>query len=396
MSYVAVPGSSPLWVPFPRQIYGGTPQWVISDAGLLDADEEEVQCIYTTTIDGGGSKTFGTSGSKIDWLPGASITFLTGSTLRVGVKDSSKIDTANGPVGRATVGAAAFNVYKDLVGGTDTITSTTWRSDSMASGTPFTVTDGDPLVLGWHLDTTSGSPSVKIRMTASQDQTTRVFPVSTLVTASGGTFTALTNLPNAILTFDDGTIGWLDPSHIIVSANDAQTSAIGNTNINGNIVRLPFNCKIDMLAAAVNPTTAAANFALDLYSTPLGTPSLVESIAFDANVGEVAVNNIRMALKRLTTARELTRNVDYAIGVRQTTATSVTVYQNDVNAAAHFRPNGLDGTCYAAISTAGGTFAAQASGLRRYNIYMRIAQVDDGAGGGGGGLKLIGSGGLVG
>ena len=61
----------------------------------------------------------------MQWLPGASTTFNAVSTLRVGIKQASSVSTSAGPPARATTGAAAFDVHKDLVGGTDTITSTT-------------------------------------------------------------------------------------------------------------------------------------------------------------------------------------------------------------------------------------------------------------------------------
>src|SRR4030095_1310880 len=142
MAFVNLTGAGP-WIPaMSTGLWGGTSinNLLGNDSCLLDADEEEVQFIGRVTIDGGGAKTFGTSGSQISWLPGASITFAANSTVRVGIKNS--VDAGNGPPARATIGAAAFNVYDDLVGGTDTITSTTWRNDAMSAGTPFTITDG--------------------------------------------------------------------------------------------------------------------------------------------------------------------------------------------------------------------------------------------------------------
>lgn len=393
MTHIAIPGSSNWWVPRPRLILGGVGAWVANDALTLDADEEEIQLIASVTIDGGGSKTFGTS-STIGWLPGASITFASGSTLRVGLKDSTKIDTGNGPAARATVGAAAFNVYKDLVGGTDTITSLTWRTDAMASGTPFTVADGDLVALCLHLDTSSGTPSVKMRAALSQDGQPFTFPVTTLVTTGGTVFTAAALLFNAIIVFDDGALGWLAPSQV-QSSFDVATSAIGNTNIIGNILNFPWTVQIDALGAVVNPSTNAANYGLCLYSTPLGTPSLIEEIAQDANIGSSAVNNLRGYVRRLTTPRELLANTDYLVGIKQNTATTVTALQYDVSTAVHFKPNGHGAELYAANSTAGATFAAQNSGRRRYSVYARISSIDIPSGGGGG-LKLVGTGGLVG
>lgn len=354
------------WFPTPLMGF-----WTPAGAAqvTLDADEEEIQMIGRIKIDGGGSKTFGTSGSKIDWLPGTTITFLSGSTVRVGVK---QVSLTTGPPGRAVIGAAAFDVYDDLVGGTDTITSTTWRSDPMSAGTPFTVTNGDLLAICLHLDTSSGTPNVKIRGFA--PALIIGMPLTSLVT-SGPTHTLQTFTPNIVLTFDDGTLGWIEGG-VVFSVADVASANVGNTNIFGNIFRRPFPCAIDALAANVGPTTSGANFSLALYSTPLGTPALVEAVSFDANVVTTAQ---RMQIANLTTPRTLLANTDYAIGVRQDTATGVTVLQYDVNDAAHFKPNGMGAECYGATSTAAATFAAINSGKRRYHVYARISQLDDGA-----------------
>lgn len=378
-----------LWIPGAFPGFPGQSSGVLatSDSALLDADEEEYQIIGSVTIDGGGSKTFGTSGSKIGWLPGASITFAANSTVTVGVKKAAQIDTSNGPAARATIGAAAFDVYKALVGGTDTISSTTWREDAMASGTPYTVTDGDLIAICFHLDTTSGSPSVKIRQgSAPVDMG---FPACTLVT-SGPTYTLQSHVPNVILIFDDGTLGWIMPT-IPFSVADVATSTIGNTNIIGNIFQVPFACKVDALAAVLNPSTNAANFNLELYSTPLGTPAVIESIAFDANAVERVGAN-RPFIKRLTTPRTLSINTDYLVGIQQTTATAVSGVQRDVNTATHFRAAGFGTESYAANSTAGATFAQQNSGKRRYHCWAQISALDDGAGSGSGGASPIGLG----
>lgn len=366
-----------IWLPPLIGGYTNSMDFASSDSALLDADEEEFQVIGRVRIDGITSKTFGTSGSKIGWLPGAAITFASGSTLRVGVKKSTTIDATAGPAARATIGAAAFDVYDDLVGGTDTITSTTWREDAMSAGTPYTVANGDLIAVCFHLDTTSGSPSVKIR-NSSLVVTTR-FPACTLVT-SGPTYTALALLANLILIFDDGTLGWIEPSSSL-SVPSATTANIGNTNIIGNIFQVPFSCTVDAIAATFAP---GGDFALELYSTPLGTPALIESVACDANILAAATNGLVIA--PLVTPRTLTINTDYAVGIQQTSATNITSRQVDVSTAAYFKSWGMGAECYAANSTAGGTFAAQNSGKRRYEIAVRISALDDGVSAGGGGL----------
>ena len=68
MTLVGVGGTG-YWVPW-MPPYGHTGSThSASDTMILDAHDEEAQYTGTVTIDGGGSKTFGTS-SKIGWLVG--------------------------------------------------------------------------------------------------------------------------------------------------------------------------------------------------------------------------------------------------------------------------------------------------------------------------------------
>lgn len=371
------------WLPpLPEGIFSdGIPS--VNSSIALDADEEEWQWIGRVRIDGGGSKTFGTS-SILSWLPGAAITFVATATLRVGVKKAASIDAANGPPARATIGAAAFDVYKDLVGGTDTITASTYRNEAMASGTPFTVTDGDLLAVCFHLDITANAQSVLVRNTSMINLL--VLPVSTLVT-SGPTYTAQTVAGNVVIAFDDGTLGWIEPTYPFSNTNVVvATASIGNGNIIGNIFRTNYSCKVDAIAAILDLATGS-DCALELYSTPLGTPVLIESVAIDQNITGTAAAG--MAFVNLTTPRTLTINTDYLVGIKQTTATALTGRQHDVDSAAHFKPLGMGAECYAADSVAGATFAQQNSGKRRYSIWVRVSASDDGVSAGGGANRAL-------
>lgn len=379
MAFVDLVGEGPWFPTLPAGLLN-TNSITASDNALLDANDEEFQMIGRIKIDGGGSKTFGTSGSSIIWLPGASITFAVNSTLRVGLKKSASIDLANGPVGRATTGAAAFDVYDDLVGGTDTITSSTAREDSMTAGTPFTINDGDRAAICFHLTSTSGTPSIKIR--AASAAVAAGFPVHTLVT-TGPTYTAQQMVANCIIKFDDGTLGWIKPT-IMFSVADAASANIGNGNIFGNIFRFPAPKKIGALAATV-VTTAGSDFAIELYSTPLGTPALIESVSSDQNLTSVTGGTGgRLFFGQLTTPRTLLANTDYLVGVKQTTATNLTIIQRDQLDSAYSKPNGMGADCYAAQSTAGATFVdAFATKRRRYHCWVQVSAEDDGASVGG-------------
>lgn len=385
MALVRLPGG--IWVPTIHQGLGATGMGTATDI-TLDADEEEVQIIGRVCLAGGsGSKPFGTAGSAVAWLPGASITFAddgaSDPTLRVGVKQASSVDAANGPAARATIGAAAFDVYDDLVGGTDTITSTTWREDAMSAGTGFTVSQGDLIAVCFHLDKPgAGAQSVKVRGAAGSQASTG-FPSVTLVT-SGPTYTTQNVHANIVLKFNDGTLGWVDPCDVF-SAVTAVT--VGNGNIYANYVRLPFDCKVDAVGAILNPGSGnTTNFDFGLWSDP-STPMTNGTISVDPQIVGVAAQ--RPFFMPLPAEVSLSKNTDYALGVKQNGATAVSLAYYDVGAAGHLQPNGLDSNTYAVLSTAGGAFAQQNSGLRRALMFVRISQVDDGTGSGGGNANIL-------
>ena len=110
----------------------------------------------------------------------------------------------------------------------------------MTAGTPFTVTDGDLLAISFHLTVSSGTANVKIRGNAASLGS--LFPAATLITA-GPTYTALTQVINLLLIFDDGTLGWLEPSKVC-SVVDVNATAPGNGNCLANIVAVPFPVKL--------------------------------------------------------------------------------------------------------------------------------------------------------
>lgn len=375
MALVALTGTG-LYVPPMSQGIGAAGLAAASDSLILDADEEEAQLIGRVVIDGYGSKTFGGGSSTLGWLPGASITFNATSTLRVGVKQASDISTTAGGPARATIGAAAFDVYHDLVGGTDTITSITWREDAMDNGT-LGVAHGDLIAVCFHLNKVSGTSSIKIRQ--STPITTPHSPQSVLVT-TGPTYTAQNHLTNCVLTFSDGTIGWLDGSHVF-SVEDVVTSTVGENIIVGNIITLPFPCKIDAIMVPVKPSTNAADFAVVVYGDPSGTPSLLESVSVDANTLS-AVNTLQLLQVSFDAPLQLSANTSYVFGVKQTTATAFTTLQHEVSTASYFKVEGMGAESYAVTSNNGAAFTT-VSATQRYRIAARISHLSDGVTAGG-------------
>lgn len=375
MAYTTIPGG--MWVPKLQNGYGTT-NWAPTNTSLLDADEEELQFIGRVYLSGGsGSKTFGTSGSQVCWLSSGPITFTddgaSDPTLRVGVKKESSIDATTGPQARATIGAAAFDVYDDLVGGTDTIAASTWRNDAMTAGTPFTVSHGDLIAICWHLDK-PGAAAQAVRFSGLQTQ--MFFPTGTLVT-SGPTYNPLYPISCA-LKFDDGTYGWIDDNFIY--SNAADFASIGNTNLYGNLVNLPFDCKVDAIGLHFVPA-GTTNIDVGFWSTPFGTPTphTNGTLSIDPQIGGAG---LRWSVFTLPTPTILTANTDYALAIKQNSASGITWVGQTVDNTDLWKSNGLDSGYYAISSTAGAAFSQVNSGKSRAYFFLRISAIDFPAGGG--------------
>ena len=242
---------------------------------------------------------------------------------------------------RATIGAAAFDVWDDVVGGTDTLTAATWREETMTAGTPFTVQDRDFLALCFHLDVASGSASVRLRQGSSVAGSGALASAVITLVSTGPAYSASALIPNVMLLFTDGTLGWFEPSRVF-STIDTTTATIGESNSLANIVQVPFPCQIDAIAAYVSHSSAAADVALEVLGTPLGTPTVLATVAVDANV--VISATARALITRLPTSLTLTAATPYAISLKQTTANAVTGTYWDTPSAAYFKPMGMGAT----------------------------------------------------
>lgn len=381
------------WLP---QTYTGqwnspaTSTWPSFDDSLtLDANQEESQLIGRVYLPGGPgtSKTFGNSGSKVEWRSGASIKFNTvgpsSATLRVGIKKASSISTTSGPPGRATAGSAAFDVYKDLTAGTDTINSNAWISTAMATlaSGAVTVTHGDLIAICHYLNLTSGTESVKVAALGAGSGTYGDvdFPFTTLVTSSGGTFQTTRCMPTALLIFDDGSVGWLFGATAVFDSQFGNN--IGNGNIIGNVFNLPFSCVID--AVGLHPNSFGGTVAADvgIWTTPFGTPAaFAGNVSCDPQILNVGGN--RMMNFALTQAYTYVAGTDIVVGIKQNSATNITLPYQQWGNGDGMQADGLDDSaCYYASSVGGAAFAGSA--LLRWQIWAHVSHVDVGGAGGG-------------
>lgn len=377
-SMLTVPGG--IWVPTLPYGWGVNSAVQPANGSTLANTLDEWQTFgYVHMAAGSGTKTFGTSGSKIGWLAGSAIAFVAVASLRIGMKKTT-IDTATGPPPRATPGAAAFDVYHDLVGGTDTIVSSLWRNETMDSGTPVSVTHGDIVCISHFLSVTSGTQSIKVSSCTDNQSNlpASIFAAGGVIPGASSSFSG-----NHIIVFDDSTIAWLEGTR--VTSIGPSSPVVGNTNLYGNIFTLPFQCKVDAVMFSGNMGGATANFDFGLWdigatgiSAPTGTINgLTSTVSIDPNV--LGAN--RWTTVTLPNEITLTANIPYAVAMKQNSAGALTPQAIDVDDISYWQANGLDSTCYAAASTAGAAFVKQnnasgTAGARRAEMYFRISQIN--------------------
>ena len=291
----------------------GFPSTINSFTGItMNAAGKSVSFIGRVFIEGGsGSKTISAAGGgKIMWATSSASTFSNaGTTMRVGLQD---YDAATG------FEDTNWDVYKDLIGGTDTIGTNSVLTTTMASGTK-TLTHGDLVVIVIEMTTRGGADSVLVN--SGNDQSW--FPYAAFDTGSGPTKSA--SAPCANIIFDDGSYGWF-PGFMGATLTDLSFKSDDTPDEVALIFQLPFAAELTEMFAQVAGIASTDNYEIILYSTPLGTPSAVYTEAFTGiRVGSTGASTDKPVRSLLTTPYTLLANTDYAIAVRPTTTNPIIV-----------------------------------------------------------------------
>lgn len=323
---------------------------------------------YIFTEDG-ASHTLDTAGSSsIGWRSGA-VTFASGSTtVKVGF---GTVDTGNGPAARATnsTGTVTYSVSKSLTGGGGGITANAWQEHVPDSGS-LAIANGDLVALSIQMTARGGADTVQI--TSGTIAAVSILPT---VTAFDGTstYTGQAAAPNAVITFNDGKLGFFFGSAPFSTPATTQTWNSGSaTKEYGNYFKMPFPAKIYGFFAPVN---FSADCSLVLYETPLGTPSAAKTIAVDANaIGNA--NTGRMGHFLLPAPYTYIANTDIALSMKPGASNVSAVYAT-FNASAHQKGYAF-GTNGYAVNRVAGSFSAQNSNKDRFNLGLLLGAFDSG------------------
>lgn len=344
----------------------------------IDAAGEGLGMIGAVRWADGASHVVSSAGGKITWIPNSATFANAGTTLRVGIQDVS-----------AGLPDGTYDVYKELVGGTDTLTAAALTTTAMATGTK-TIAHGDVIAVVFTMTARGGSDVVAPRRT----NLTTGFPYCTV--NSGGGHGKNNSMPCCLIEADDGVLGILGPSFTIPMTPSSLSFNSGSTPDEYAIIfQVPFKCSIDHLCVNSGETDAGENASLILYTDPLGTPTAQRTAVLDPTLHQHEGSGTGFLWQRVT-EYTLEPGTTYAIAyVAQSTGNrtlrAVTIPLAGARQFTLFGATLRGGT----RSDSTGAFAESTTTWAI--LGFAINKLDDGVGGsGGGGIRLAGHGGLAG
>lgn len=339
----------------------------------LDAAGESVAFIgHARLSTGPGTSTTIDAGAKIYFISNATTTFAAaagGTVVRVGIQG---VNAANG------LENGSWDVYDDLVSGTDTITENVTTAVTMSTGTK-TITHGDIIAVVIEMTARTAPDQLRVRIGQSS---TAGYPYITV--DSGGGPGVLPNFPIISIESDNdgGCLIELDGGSI-PSVQTQQSFNSGSTpNEYALVFQVPFKCKVDGLAGVISEIDTTETGELILYRTPLGTPDPMASIAPDPDIWSLPSAASAIPTVYPITEQTLEPNTDYAVAYRPTSTGNRVLVMTTVPTATHrkFLNFGENASRYQRVS---GAFNTQSTTVLPV-LGIRISALDDGVSGGGG------------
>jgi hypothetical protein len=353
--------------------------------GTMDATTEKVALFGYCYIDGrpGSSKTISAAGGgSISFRTGTTVFADGGSTVEIGIQDMSTSGPAQ-PDG-------TFDVSRVLTGNAvSPITTAAFNTIAMTGGSGSkSISHGQLIAIVFDMTARAGSDSVIIQGTTGvglNNLTTGQMGLpgaNVFVGSWGTTGTALG--PFAIITFDDGTLGYLDGTVPAIRSDTAAFSDSSNPDEYCEIFQVPFDCKVDALyASLLQPSSATtSDFTITLYSDPTGTPASMGSTVVLAEQFLNAAFFNPGIVATLAAEVDLAADTDYAVAIRANGAGTLQV-NGYVLANATHRALLLGGTLLVSGSRQNGAGAfGSTSTTQHYVVGARISSISTGGAGG--------------
>ena len=331
----------------------------------------------------GGSKTLSAAGGgKICWIPWTTTFSNAGTTVRLGIQD----------VASTGIGDTTWDVYGDLVGGTDTITGFTYQSAAMTSGSK-TMNEGDIIAIMINMTSRGGSDSVGVgyHTNAVQFSNNSMGGYPYLLSNTGGTWVKGGTAGGMFgIEFDDGTVGWIDQNVFFPFGPYGTDGSDYNLNSSPDeyaaIIQIPFKCSIYGLYTRILNVGTSDAFEVIAYSDPEGTPAAMSGGTITVNPAHFRSGG-GVSSFYFSAPLVLEANTPYGFSFRPTTSGNpIAITYIDMLSSANAKWKKVfpfDLLKLSARTNQSGAFT-EVNAQYAPIIGLYLAQVDDGTGSGGG------------
>lgn len=264
-------------------------------------------------INGTGSKTISSAGGAIIWgIRNATTTFVDAtSRLRVGLQDLTA----------AGINDGTFDVYKELVGGVDILTTNTNYRTLMDTGSK-TLNDGDLVAIVFEFTVRGGADIVPNTILTVGDLTNLSQSNSFPYNVYNGTKQTSNIGCIGMIEFDDGTIGALNGvpymAYSTTSTLFSQTSTPDEYALGFS---LPFKCAINGCTFTLGSIGTTDTFEAVFYSDPEGTPTVLQTKTIDPNLAYSTSSYGQYTIE--FDEQTIEANTWYAISIRPTSNNSI-------------------------------------------------------------------------
>lgn len=228
-----------------------------------------------------GSKACSAAGGcSIGWDTGNGVTFANaGTTFRIGIQD----------VAATGLEDETYDVYADLVGGTDSLAHLTLYDTPMESGSK-TMTAGDVVAVVFTVVSVAGGDN-PVKMTY---QPLRPFESAVGAPAWGFPYATRDDgtllkrdqegVPAVAITLDDGSMAWIQGAGLptrLVYTDVAAVATDTTPDEYAAVFKLPIAATIIGCGFRIGSVATGDVFEILLYEDPLGTPAVVATLTPD-------------------------------------------------------------------------------------------------------------------
>lgn len=350
-----------------HQFGGGAPYRAGASSYIIDAVGESVGGIgYLRLTSGRGTtRSFGGAGSSLSFcVPAAAVTWAdVTSRLRVGIQAVSATTAVEDGV---------WLVYGELSGGDGSIVQPANVTCPMTVGT-LNMTDGQLYAVVVELTVRGGTDSVRVGYLTPDTG----IPYTTQDSGTGPARTS--NQPQFLLTFADGTYGYLgDETSIPCKVVQTGFDAGDVINEYATVIRMPFSCEIDALYAIAMDVDNGDDAVMTIFRDPFSAAPIEMHAPVVATgfYSGAAASTIRGGHIYPCPPLRLDRGNTYAIAYRATATAANRVLHRTELADAGWRKTGWLGESVSAATRGGGTGAFTESLTQLVPTGAVISQID--------------------